>query len=53
MKGLFAPKWADWERKGLNAATMRSGFPAPFVNALENKKSSKITLRLNSYAENK
>jgi hypothetical protein len=40
MEGLLAPKWADWERKGA---------VAPFVKALENKKSSEITLRLNSY----
>jgi hypothetical protein len=40
MKGLLAPKRADWERKGA---------VAPFVKALENKKSSRIALRLNSY----
>jgi hypothetical protein len=40
MKGRLAPKRADWERKGA---------AAPFGKALENKKSSEITLQLNSY----
>jgi hypothetical protein len=40
-KGPIAPQYADWERKRA----------APFVKVLENKRSSKITLRLNSYEE--
>jgi hypothetical protein len=53
MKGLlarrgFSPQRAGWERKGFNAVTSGSGFFAPFVKALENKKSPEITLRLNN-----
>jgi hypothetical protein len=54
-EGVFSPEGASGPSmnrlgaKGLNAATDGSDFFTPFVKALENKKSSEITLRLNSY----